>query len=207
MLWVEKAQKELDVMNKRPDFPLKVFPRLETERLILRELADTDAEAYFQVCSEYEWLRLWGFPVHSSPKDTLAMIRQQREAYEAGLQLRWGIALRGINKVIGSICLYRFVVPHFRAEVTYEQARAVSGNGYMTEALRAVVRFGFEELDLHTIEAGIDPGHAGSLRVAERVGFQREGYLRENFFFEGRFYDTILCTMMSGRPSTRPWKK
>lgn len=194
-------------MNKRPDLPFKVFPRLETERLVLREIVEDDAEALFQVCSDQDWLRLWGFPVHRSLDDSRAMIRRIRETYEDGTQLRWGICLRGVNKVIGTVGFYRFMVPHYRAEVTYEQARAVSGNGYMTEALRAVVRFGFDELDLHTIEAGIDPGHAGSLRVAERVGFQREGYLRENFFFEGRFYDTILCTLMSGRPPTRPWKK
>jgi ribosomal-protein-alanine N-acetyltransferase len=185
-------------------FDFTTFPRLETERLFLREINEGDAEAMFRVCSDQEWLRLWGFPVHRSVDDTRAMIRMLKRAYQERTQIRWGICRKGSDEVIGAAGFYRLVLQHYRAEITYEQARAVSGNGYMTEALRAIVRFGFEELDLHSIEAGIDPGHAGSIRVAERLGFQREGYLKENYFFQGKFYDTILFTLLDGRPPVRP---
>ena len=184
---------------------LNPFPRLETERLVLREIREEDAEALFKVCSDQEWLRLWGFPIHRTVEDTRQAIRRLRGAYEARVQIRWAICLRNTESPVGSAGFYRFMRQHHRAEITYEQARFVSGNGYMTEALRAIVRFGFDKLDLQTIEAGIDPGHPASIRVAERLGFQREGYLNQNYYFEGRFYDTVLYTLLSGRPPTRPW--
>ncbi|WP_437634913.1 GNAT family N-acetyltransferase [Sorangium sp. So ce854] len=194
-------------MSSLRDLPFPEHPRIETERLILREIVESDAEALFTVCSDDEWLRLWGSPVHRTVADTRNMIVMLKRAHQEGSQLRWGISVRGSDRLIGAAGFFRFVPYHYRAEITYEQARTASGKGYMTEALRAVVRFGFEQLDLHTIEAGIDPGHGPSLRVAERVGFQREGYLRENYFFQGKFYDTILCTMFSPKPAQRPYNK
>lgn len=190
-------------MNTSFDQAFTVFPRLETQRLVLREIIDRDAEALFRVCSDQEWLRLWGFPVHRTVDDTRAVIAQLKQAYNDRTHLRWGICLRGSDEVIGSVGFYRFVRQHFRAETTYEQARSVSGNGYMTEALRAIVQYGFEHLELHSIEAGIDPDHPASIKVAERVGFQREGYLHENYYFQGRFYDTVLYTILSGPPRDR----
>ncbi|WP_437599726.1 GNAT family N-acetyltransferase [Sorangium sp. So ce590] len=194
-------------MSSPLDLPFAVHPRIETERLVLREIQESDAEALFSVCSDAEWLRLWGAPVHREVADTRKMIGMLKRAHQEGSQLRWGISIRGSEHLIGAVGFYRFLMPHYRAEITYEQARTSSGKGYMTEALRAVVRFGFEQLDLHTIEAGIDPGHGPSLRVAERLGFQREGYLRENYFFQGSFYDTILCTLFSPKAGQRPYNK
>lgn len=181
------------------------FPRIETERLLLREIREDDAEALFKVCSDQEWLRLWGFRVHRTVDDTRGAIRQLLANQETRTQLRWGICLKGEDSLVGSAGFYRFMRPHFRAEITYEQAPFASGKGYMTEALRAIVRFGFDRLDLHSIEAGIDPGHPASIKVAERLGFQREGHLHQNYFFEGKFYDTVLYTLLSGRPAVRPY--
>ncbi|WP_437655373.1 GNAT family N-acetyltransferase [Sorangium sp. So ce1182] len=195
-------------MSSLVDLPFAVHPRIETERLVLREITESDAEALFSVCSDDEWLRLWGAPVHKTVADTRKMIVNLKRAHQEGSQLRWGISVRGAeHHLIGAAGFFRFLPYHYRAEITYEQARNASGKGYMTEALRAIVGFGFEQLDLHTIEAGIDPGHGPSLRVAERLGFKREGYLRENYFFQGKFYDTILCTMFSPKPAQRPYNK
>ncbi|WP_437589925.1 GNAT family N-acetyltransferase [Sorangium sp. So ce1000] len=194
-------------MSSPLTLPFAVHPRLETERLILREIVESDAEALFAVCCDDEWLRLWGSPVHKTVADTRKMIVMLKRAHQEGAQLRWGINVRGSEQLIGAVGFFRFAMAHYRSEITYELARTASGKGYMTEALRAVVRFGFEQLDLHTIEAGIDPGHGPSLRVAERLGFQREGYLRENYFFQGKFYDTILCTLFNPRPAQRPYNK
>ncbi|MCC6554757.1 MAG: GNAT family N-acetyltransferase [Polyangiaceae bacterium] len=192
-------------MNDPYELAFAEFPVLETERLILRRIRMDDAEALFRVCSDHEWLRLWGFPVHRTVDDTRAMIAMLDRSYQERAQLRWGITLRGKDEVLGALGFYRIMRQHYRAEVTYEQNRAASGNGYMTEALRAIVRYGFDKLDLHSIEAGIDPEHRGSLRVADRCGFQREGYLKQNYFFQGKFYDTVLCTAFNERPAVRPY--
>jgi len=190
-------------MSTSLDPAFNKFPRLETERLILREITDDDAPALFGALSDFEWLRLWGFPVHKTVEDTRAWIASLKQAYKDRTQVRWGICLKGNDTPIGSAGFYRFMPHHFRAEITYEQARHASGQGYMTEALKAIVRFGFEQLDLHSIEAGIDPEHPASIRVAKRLGMQQEGYLHQNYFFQGRFYDTVLFTLLSGRPATR----
>jgi ribosomal-protein-alanine N-acetyltransferase len=166
----------------------------------LREITGDDAEPLFRVCSDAEWLRYWGNAVHRTVDDTRMMIVQLKAAQQLGSQLRWAISVRGSDEAIGAVGFYRFLVPHYRAEATCEQARVVSGKGYMTEALGAVVRFGFEKLGLHTIEAGIDPRHKASLKLVERIGFVREGYLKENYFFQGYFYDTVLVAIKNPHP-------
>ena len=171
-------------------------PILETERLILREMTAVDAEALFQVYCDPQWLRFWGFAADRNVLDTRTRIAHDRLANRRRVRLRWAITRRDDGQPIGSAGYYRFMPEHRRAEITYELCHSASGRGYMTEAVRAIVRFGFEHLGLHSIEAGIDPRNHASMAVVERVGFRREGYLRQNYLFAGEFCDTILYTML-----------
>ncbi len=161
-------------------------------------MQECDAAALFRICSDRDWLKRWGSTVHETKEDSRRTIERLLESYREGRELRWGICLRSDGSMIGAAGFLRFVPEHFRGEISYEQAKGWCGKGYMTEALRAIVRFGFEHVGLHTIEAGIDPEHAASINVAERLGMKREGFLRENYFFEGRFYDTLLYSLIGG---------
>jgi ribosomal-protein-alanine N-acetyltransferase len=106
--------------------------------------------------------------------------------------IRWGITRRDDPTLMGTVGLWKWVKPHFYAEIGYEMAPIYWNKGYMTEAIRAAVQFGFEHMELHRVEANIDPENAGSRRVIEKSGFKQEAVLRQNWFYAGRFTDSII---------------
>ena len=69
-------------------------------------------------------------------------------------------------------------------------------DGIMPEAVGAIVRFGFEHMGLHSVEAQIEPNNQGSRRVLEKLGFVQEGYFRQNYFFDGEFTDTAVFSLL-----------
>jgi len=186
-------------MDTPSKFPFSRFPRLATPRLILREITADDLLPLFRICSDRGWLKLWGQTPHRHVDDTSAMLQQIRRAYQDRSGLRWAITMKGSDELIGCVGFARIMWPHFRAEVTGELSRACSGKGVMAEGIRAVAQFGFDVLGLHSIEANVDPQHTMSIRICEKLGFTRDGFFRENYFCDGRFYDTITFSLLSGR--------
>lgn len=85
------------------------------------------------------------------------------------------VAERGTNAVVGSCTLAALSSEHRRAEVGFALARAIWGHGYIAEALPALLGFAFEALDLHRLEADVDPRNQRSIRALERVGFRARG--------------------------------
>jgi ribosomal-protein-alanine N-acetyltransferase len=172
------------------------FPQLETPRLILREITMDDAEAMFRTYSDAEAMRYWGSPPHQSIDDTRRMIARQLDAFRLREGIRWGITLKGESRLIGSAGHWRLIKPHFRSEIGYELAPEYWGRGLMPEAVGAIVRFGFEHMGLHSIEAQIEPNNQASRRVLEKNGFIQEGYFRESFFDNGVFTDAAVFSLL-----------
>jgi [ribosomal protein S5]-alanine N-acetyltransferase len=86
---------------------------------------------------------------------------------------------------------------HYRAEIGYLLHGSLHGKGVMTEAMRAVLDFGFNTMQLHSVEAVVDPENAASIGLLQKAGFVREGYYRESFFFEGKFLDTAVYSLLT----------
>ncbi|HEY9362570.1 MAG TPA: GNAT family protein, partial [Chitinophagaceae bacterium] len=74
--------------------------------------------------------------------------------------------------------------------------------GIMQEALKAVLDFGFNVLQLHSLEANASPENEASLKLLEKNNFIREGYFKENYFFEGRFSDTVTYSLLASKTSS-----
>ena len=110
--------------------------------------------------------------------------------------LKWGIALRPDDQLIGSITLFNLDFNHRRAEIGYALAREHWGRGYMNEALMALLKYAFEVLDLHRIEADVDPRNTASIKTVEHLGFQREGYLRERWQVNGEIQDAFFYGLL-----------
>jgi [ribosomal protein S5]-alanine N-acetyltransferase len=169
------------------------FPVLETPRLLLRQLQPSDANAIFRNHSDPEVTRYLG-------RDPDATIEPSRQRLQLALDsvrdhtgIRWGIVLRDEPKVLmGTVGFWKWNKPHFYAEIGYEIGPAFWNNGYMTEAIRAALRFGFDHMELNRVEANIDPENKGSRRTAEKAGFVQEAILRQNWFYAGRFTDSII---------------
>ncbi|HEV7746241.1 MAG TPA: GNAT family protein [Pyrinomonadaceae bacterium] len=167
------------------------LPTINTNRLSLRWIRMEDVDDFYAVYSNPQVMRYWSTPPLADKEAASKLISEIQRDVEAQQILKWGIALRPDDKFIGSITLFNADFTHRRAEIGYAQGRPYWGNGYMQEALTAVITYAFAKLNLHRIEADVDPRNDGSVRTLERLGFQREGYLRERWQVNGEIQDAF----------------
>jgi [ribosomal protein S5]-alanine N-acetyltransferase len=172
------------------------FPALETERLILREIRPDDARDVFRIYSDPAVVRYWGAAPMRSIDEAQRKIASTADAFRAKEGIRWAITRKGDDQLIGSGGHWRLIRQHLRSEIGYDLAPEQWGQGIMPEAVGAMLRFGFERLGLHSVEAQIEPNNHGSRRVLEKIGFRQEGYFRENFYFDGEFTDTAVFSLL-----------
>jgi RimJ/RimL family protein N-acetyltransferase len=165
------------------------FPSLTTKRLLLRQIQPTDAEALFAILSDRQVTEFYGHEPHQSLDDTRELIRQIQARYARREALRWGITLQGEDGLIGSCGLHHLDAGFHRAETGYELNRAFWGKGIMTEAVSAILTYGFTELGLHRVEAIIDIVNERSKGLLLKLGFTYEGNLRQRYFFRNHFED------------------
>jgi [ribosomal protein S5]-alanine N-acetyltransferase len=180
------------------------FPRLETRDLVLRQITASDTAAYFALYSDLEVMRTFGIRPHPTIVHTRQLIQYLEDSFINRTRVTWGIATKNEDLLIGDVGFWRFVKERFRAEVGAKLARKYWKGGYMTQALAAVVEYGFEKMGLHTIEANIDPNNTAGIRLVEKVGFLREGLIKEHSFcpFTEKFMDTALYSVVHGH-----WQK
>ncbi|HUF04272.1 MAG TPA: GNAT family N-acetyltransferase [Aridibacter sp.] len=172
------------------------LPGLEGERIVLRQMRESDAEDVFAIYRDEEVIRYWSSPAHESIDDALELISDTKEQFEARTMFEWGAALRETDSVIGTFTLLNVDTPHRRAEVGYAIAREFWGGGYGTEGLELLVAFAFGHLNLHRLEADVHPDNKGSFRLLEKQGFAREGYLRERWHHLGRIEDGVFLGLL-----------
>jgi ribosomal-protein-alanine N-acetyltransferase len=173
------------------------FPQLETDRLTLREMTLDDVEFYFRHFNNDKIVEGSCFP---GPK-SLEAAREELELYciksfKENRGIRWGLVRKGSNELIGTCGYYDWNKTVRRAEIGYDLDPAYWGQGIMTEALRAVLRYGFEKMGLNRIQAIIDSGNTRSLKLVHRLGFQNEGVLRQRSYFNGQFLDDVCSSLL-----------
>jgi len=180
--------------------------KIETPDLVLREIRLEDAQAYFALCSDPIVMKTFGLPVHVDQAETERLIQFLNQALQEEKMIRWGISLKGEDRLIGDVGFWRFVKERSRAEVGAKLAREYWSGGLMTQALAGVVDFGLTRMELNTVEANVDPNNPGAVRLVEKVGFVQEGLLREHSWdIEQRKYtDSLLFTAHRSRWK-RPW--
>lgn len=163
---------------------------LKTERLILRPLLPDDAEALFRIFSDPQVMRYWSTTPWASVERAEQMIAQDMKAMPTGEHLRLAVVVAATDALAGMCTLFAIQAQCRRAEVGYALGRAFWRKGYMHEALTALLDFGFDTLDLNRVEADIDPRNQASARVLERLGFRKEGHLRQRWIVAGEVSDT-----------------
>lgn len=166
-----------------------VFPRIETPRFILRQIQVDDAEALFTTFSDDVVMEFYGELEHWDVDESRELIEQQHNWYERREGIRWGITRKGEDEVIGSCGFHLFDGGFHRAETGYELRRAYWRQGIMTEAMTAILGFGFQEMGLHRIEAVVDDENERSKGLLRKLGFAYEGTLRQRYWFRNRYWD------------------
>jgi RimJ/RimL family protein N-acetyltransferase len=169
---------------------------INTSRLSLRALTAADTDDFFAIYSDPEVMRYWSTPALANRDAAAKLIAEIQEGFSRHELLKWGIALRSDDRVIGSATLFHPDFTHRRVEVGYALGRAYWGQGYMQEALTAIFNYAFDTLNFHRIEADVDPRNAGSVRILERLGFQREGYLRERWQVNDEIQDALFYGLL-----------
>lgn len=174
------------------------FPVLETERLMLRAITDEDAADIFRIMGDPQVTRYFGRQPMTSLDEAVQQVQGVRTAFQEQSGVRWAIVSRADRQFLGTCGFWRLIKPHDRAEIGYELAREWWGQGVMTEAVGAALTFGFTRMGLHSVEAQIHPANSGSRRVLEKLGFEQEGYFRENYYdvVEAGFTDTAVFSLL-----------
>jgi ribosomal-protein-alanine N-acetyltransferase len=172
------------------------LPTLVTERLALRWLTPADVPALYEIFSEPEVTRYWSSPPLPDLAAAEALLAEIREAFARRTLFQWGVARRSDDLVVGTCTLAALTAAHRRAELGFALGRVHWGRGYIAEALPVVVGFAFDQLGLHRLEADVDPRNRASIRALERLGFRREGYLRERYHLHGEIQDALLYGLL-----------
>ena len=172
------------------------FPVLETNRLVLRQIEKDDASSILIYLSDKEVMKYYGLEPFKTIKEALSEISWYRSIRNKRIGIRWGITLKGKNEVIGSCGFFNMVPRHYRTEIGYELHRNYWGQGIASEALEAIVRYGFESMNIQRMEALIEPLNISSQRLAEKQGFLREGLLRSYEFTRDKFDDLYMYALL-----------
>jgi ribosomal-protein-alanine N-acetyltransferase len=174
------------------------FPRITTERLVLRQIVPDDAEALYATFSDEAVMKYYGDEAHQSLDNSRHLIHLQQEWYGRRAGIRWGITWHGEGSVIGSCGLFNFDEERRRAEVGYELRHAYWRQGIMREALTAILSLAFGPMALHRVEALTDGRNAASQGILTSLGFTHEGTLRQRFYFHGGYHDDWYFGLLSG---------
>ena len=171
-------------------------PTLEGARVRLRPLRASDADALFALHSDARVMRYWSFPAWTEREQAVARIAQLERDNAQSEFYTWATTIDGTDRLAGTVSLFTLNRAHRRAEIGYALASSAWGNGYATEALRLAIAFAFDSIGLARLEADIDPRNDASCRLVERVGFSREGLLRQRWHVAGEITDSAMYGLL-----------
>jgi [ribosomal protein S5]-alanine N-acetyltransferase len=179
------------------DFNFHPFPSIETERLRLRQLVEGDVDILFAMRSDTAVMQYMDMRKVETYTEAKAKLKEMNADIDNNKGITWCINLLDHNDMIGYVSIWRIDLAHFRGEVGYALSPHFWGKGIASEALEAVVKFGFSQLHLHSLEAIINPNNNGSASVLEKQGFVKEGHFKENYYFDGKFLDSVVYSKLS----------
>ena len=175
---------------------LKEFPNLKSKRLLLRKLTVEDAGEVQRIRSDEKVMTYMDSNKHLTVAYSENFISEGLKIYEQKNGLFWALIEKSSGRFIGDFAYWKIDSKNSRAEIGYTLNPEYWGKGLMKEAMIEIINFGFEQLGLHSIEANINPKNQNSRGILEKVGFKKEAYFRENYFFNGAYLDSeIYCLL------------
>lgn len=172
------------------------FPVLATQRLRLRQIQATDAEALFAIRSDKQVMEPYGQEPHRSLDATRKLIYRLQHFYEQHEAIFWGVTLKQENTVIGSCTIWNIRPDFHYAEIGYDLNRTYWRQGIMSEALPAILTYGFADLGLHRMEANVGARNIPSSDLLLKLGFTYEGTARQRYLFRGQLEDELHFGML-----------
>jgi ribosomal-protein-alanine N-acetyltransferase len=174
------------------------FPIIATERLVLRDVQLSDAADVLVFRGDPVVQRFDDPPIHTVAEAEAFIVDELHAEYASGDGIAWGVTLAHQDVVVGLVGFHRWDRYHRRAEVGYGLARTHWGQGLASEALRAIIRYGFDQMELNRIYARTIADNHESVRLLDRLGFQREGTQRAHSLEDdGTFHDSAVYGMLA----------
>ncbi|MER5335524.1 GNAT family protein [Micromonospora sp. NPDC002717] len=183
----------------RPQYPVR------TERLLLRPLTGGDVDALLAYRSRPDVCRYVPFEpmTRQVVVDRISSVWARRELTDEGQALTLGVEVADTGELVGDVVLFWHSRVHASGELGYAVNPAFGGHGYATEAARALLRLGFEDLGLHRVVARVDERNDPSARLARRLGMRQEARLVENEFFKGGWSTELVFAMLADEWAAR----
>jgi Acetyltransferases, including N-acetylases of ribosomal proteins len=175
----------------------KKFPIFETDNLILRDMRQEDASDMFNYFSNKEVSKYLDSYGPKSIEEASEAIRFFRDRFDHWSNVRWAIIPKAVGRIVGSFAYNYF--DNFLSEIAYEVSADFWNQGIMTEVFKTVIPYGFDELELHRIQATVCPQNIGSMKVLKKFGFQEEGLLRDFLYHrdEKIRQDVIMFSLLN----------
>jgi [ribosomal protein S5]-alanine N-acetyltransferase len=173
-----------------------MFPTLDTERLRLREITMDDTDGLFACFSNERVTRFYGQETLDNIEQAEAFVDFFANSYKEKRGIRWGIEVKELPGIIGTIGFNAWSPKHKRAEIGYEIQPEHWRKGYTLEAVSNVIQYGFNEMGLTRIGAIVFIDNEASNQLLAKAGFQREGILRQYMYQNGEAYDTYVYSIL-----------
>jgi ribosomal-protein-alanine N-acetyltransferase len=187
--------KDIDVIKKVKQV-FKDLPRLETSRLVLRKMTMHDVHDLFEYASEPEVTKFVTWDCHRNVSDSKHFLNVVLEKYKEHDVSPWGLVLKENNKLIGTGGYAWWMPEHYRAEFGYALSMKYWNLGLMTEAVKEIMRFGFEKMELNRIEARCKTDNLASEKVMQKCGMKFEGIMREQMFVKDEYQDLKMYSIL-----------
>ncbi len=172
------------------------FETIKTKNLILKGLSPDDMKSIFETNSKEEIKKILG---HRSEEDFLKEENKHKNgfsSYNRSFKL-FLLVDKSSDSIIGKCGIHNWNMEHKRAEIGYVmEDENYKRKGLMSEALGAIIEYGFTKLNLHRIEALVGTGNTASLRIMEKYNFVKEGVLREHYFATGKYEDSVMFSKL-----------
>ena len=178
------------------DLQILKIPLIETERLNLRELTLEDVNDVFEYASISEVSTFLPWYPHKSKQDSIDFINFAKDQFAKNISIIWGIELKEDSKLIGTVDIRNTQPINNCGEIGYVLSNKYWNKGIMTEAVKAIINYGFNEMKLNRIEALCEAENISSLRVMEKAGMQFEGFLREKVYIKNQYRSMKIYSIL-----------
>ena len=173
------------------------FPVQESDNLLLRQILPSDAVHIYQLYADPEVTRHYDLETFTKSGQAREIIQSYTGRFDRGLGLRWGVCHKGAeDEVIGTAGYNLWLQSSRRAILGFDLLSKFWRRGIMTEALCAVLNFGFERMRINRVEATVFPRNIPSHALLNKLGFSNEGVLREYEYFNGEYVDLALYSLL-----------
>ena len=167
----------------------KPYPILRTERLILRQIKTEDIDGIFKFNSDINSLKYIARDPYEKREQAEDRVKFFDEMYKTKKAVWWTFTTKEADDLIGYGGIFEIDKTNNRAEIGYGLLPEFWGNGFISEAMKAMVDFGLNKLQVHKLYAIVDPNNGASIKILEKNNFQREGILCEHLFARGKYFD------------------